>query len=191
MNPTQIAGQIVGLVAAAIMIVSFQFKNTKRLFIIQVCSTVLFTLHYALLGLGGDSTAFAGMAQNFIGCLFRVVILLSQKNEKLKSTISLTALCAISTIIAVLTYNGSIVSLLPTAGNILCMGIYWTEKKNVIRLGQLAVVSPCWLLFNVFTMSISGIITESFNIISIIVYYIRMKAGKKDETGENNDNRQL
>ena len=51
MNPTQIAGQIVGLVAAAIMIVSFQFKNTKRLFIIQVCSTVLFTLHYALLGL--------------------------------------------------------------------------------------------------------------------------------------------
>lgn len=181
MNGFQIAGQIVGIVAAAVMIISFQFKDTKKLFISQVCSTLLFTLHYALLGFGGDSGAFAGMAQNFAGVAFRVVILLSEKHEKLKSPIALTVLCAYSAVAAALLYNGNIVTLLPTAGNVICMGIYWSGNKNTIRLGQLAVVSPCWLIYNIFTLSISGIFTETFNIISIIVYYIRIKAEKNNE----------
>ena len=181
MNPLQIAGQLVGVLAAAVMIVSFQFKDTKKLFILQVCSTLLFTTHYALLGFGGDSGAFAGMAQNFAGVAFRVVILLSEKFKKLKSPIALTVLCAYSAVAATLMYNGQITTLLPTVANIICMGIYWSENKNVIRLGQLVIVSPGWLAYNIFTMSFSGIFTESFNIISIIVYYIRMKAGKKNE----------
>lgn len=192
MNGYQIAGQAVGLVAAAVMIISFQFKNTKKLFAAQIVSTLLFTVHYALLGVGGDRGAYAGMAQNFAGLAFRVVIILSQKHEKLKSPIALTALCAYSAVAAALLYNGNPATLLPTAGNIICMGVYWTSNKDTIRIGQLAVVSPCWLIYNFFTMSVSGIITETFNIVSIIVYYIRMRLEKKnEEKASDSSSRQL
>ena len=77
MNALTVIGQAVGLLAAAVMIFSFQFKENKKLFTAQVISTSLFTLHYMFLGLGGDYSAYSGMAQNFGGLLLRVVLLLS------------------------------------------------------------------------------------------------------------------
>ena len=53
------------------------------------------------------------------------------------------------------------------------------KNSNVIRATQLAVISPFWLTYNVFTLSVAGILTESFNIVSIGVYYIRMAREKK------------
>ncbi|MBO7407425.1 MAG: YgjV family protein, partial [Clostridia bacterium] len=64
-------------------------------------------------------------------------------------------------------------------GNIICVGALWTRYADLIRFGQLIAVSPCWLAYNVFMFSIAGILLESFNIISIIVYYIRRRINKK------------
>lgn len=198
MSTLSIIGQIVGIFAAAILIFSFQFKDNKKLFIMQICSCTLFTTHYMLLGLGGDPIAFSGMAQNFGGLLFRVALLLSEKYKKLSSPIVLSALCAYCAVTAVLTYTpGNVVSLLPMVGNIIGLGAMWVKKPNVIRISQLTFMSPCWLVYNIFTFSISGIITESFNIISIGVYYLRqLIANKKkkeqaDEKSKDNGGGQL
>ena len=198
MSTLSIIGQIVGGVAAVILIFSFQFKDNKKLFIMQICSCTLFTVHYMLLGFGGDPGAFSGMAQNFGGLLFRVPLLLSEKNDKWRSPIILAALCAYSAVTAVLTYQqGNIICLLPMIGNIIGMGAMWVKQLNVIRVAQLTFMSPCWLIYNIFTFSISGIITESFNIISIGVYYLRQLIAKKkkkeqtDEKSENNDSGKL
>lgn len=188
MSTLTIIGQIVGGVAAVILIFSFQFKDNKKLFIAQICSCTLFTLHYMLLGFGGDPAAFSGMAQNFGGLLFRVPLLLSEKNEKWRSPIILAALCAYSAVTAVLTYEqGNIICLLPMIGNIIGMGAMWVKKPNVIRIAQLTFMSPCWLTYNIFTLSIAGIITETFNIISIGVYYLRQLIAKKKKKKELTD----
>ena len=71
--------------------------------------------------------------------------------------------------------------LLPTIGNIVVIGAMWTNDPDKIRIGQLSVTTPCWLVYNVFTWSISGIITESFNLVSICVYYVRQAVRKKKE----------
>ena len=200
MSTLTIIGQIVGGIAAVILIFSFQFKDNKKLFIAQICSCTLFTVHYMLLGFGGDPKAFSGMVQNFGGLLFRVPLLLSEKNEKWRSPIILAALCAYSAVTAVLTYEpGNIVCLLPMIGNIIGMGAMWVKKPNVIRVAQLSFMSPCWLIYNIFTFSISGIITESFNIISIGVYYLRQLIAKRrnkkkeltDEKSEDNGSGKL
>lgn len=198
MNTYIITGQIIGIFAAAIMILSFQFKDNKKLFAAQVISTVLFTVHYLFLGLGGNNAAFAGMAQNFGGVILRVVLLISEKHEKWRSPIVLSILCAYSAVMAAVTFDRSnLLCLLPVIGNIICMGAMWTRKPNVIRIFQFTVTTPCWLIFNIFSLSISGIITEVFNLISIGVYYIRIlsskhrRKGQKNEEIENNSDRQL
>ena len=181
MNTLTIIGQIVGLFAAALMILSFQFKENKKLFICQVISTALFSTHYLLIALGGSANAFAGMAQNIGGLFIRIVMLLQMRFKWAKSPITMSALCAYCAVMAALTYTGDPVCLLPTVGNIVVIGAMWTNDPDKIRIGQLSVTTPCWLVYNVFTWSISGIITESFNLVSICVYYVRQAVRKKKE----------
>ena len=85
MSPLFILGQIWGLCAMALIILSFQFKAPKWLCIVQVCSCALFILHYLFLGLNGDAAAYSGMAQNAVGLLFRLVLTLSEKKKALLS----------------------------------------------------------------------------------------------------------
>ena len=153
------------------------------------------------LGIGGDSGAFSGMAQNFGGLLFRTVLVFSERREKWRSPLILTTICAYCAVTAAFTFDRSnLICLLPMLGNMFAMGALWTRKPNVIRIEQFSVTTPCWLIFNVSTHSIAGVVTEVFNLISIAVYYVRMfvnkrkekKNGEKeDEKSENNGARQL
>ena len=183
MNALTVTGQIVGFIAAALMILSFQFKENKKLFIFQVISTALFSLHYMLLAFGGNASAFSGMARNIGGLFIRIVMLLQQKYRWAKSPVTMSVLCTYCAIMAALTYTGDVICLLPTVGNIILIGAMWTNDRDKIRIGQFAVTTPSWLIYNIAATSISGIITETFNLISIGVYYIRqaVKRRKKDE----------
>ena len=114
--------------------------------------------------------------------IFRVLLLLSEKYEKLKSPFALTAVCAYCAVVAALTFDKSnLIALLPMFANILSMGAMWTRRPNFIRIEQFAVTSPCWLIFNISTFSIAGTFTEAFNLVSIAVYYIRILIRKNKE----------
>ena len=181
MNALTITGQIMGFIAMALIVLSFQFKDSRKLFAFQVGSCLFFVLHYLFLGLGGDASAYSGMAQNGIGLVFRVIILLGDRYKKLKSTVVLSIIAAVMAILAVYTASSDPIELLPVVGNFLCLGSMWTGDANVIRLTQLLVVSPSWLVYNIFMLSIAGILMESFNIVSIGVYYVRMLIRKRKE----------
>ena len=178
MNPLTITGQVMGFIAMALIVLSFQFKESRKLFLMQVGSCLFFTLHFLFLGLGGDSSAYSGMAQNVLGLVFRVIILAGTKYPKIKNPVTMSLIAAAMAIVAVLTYTGNFIELLPVLGNFVCLGSQWTCDPNTIRICQLFCVSPCWLTYDAVLFSISGILVETFNIISIIVYYIRMRVKK-------------
>ena len=179
MTPLFILGQILGLCAMALIVISFQCKKPARLCIIQVCACLFFVLHYLFLGLNGDAAAYAGMTQNAVGLLFRGVLALSEKKKSLLSPLVLAGLCAISAVVAILTYPGRLIALLPTVANFACIGCMWTKNSNTIRVTQLAIISPFWITYNVFTLSVAGILTESFNLVSIGIYYFRLYREKR------------
>jgi hypothetical protein len=179
MTPLFILGQIWGLCAMALIVISFQCKKPARLCIIQVCACLFFVLHYLFLGLNGDAAAYAGMTQNAVGLLFRGVLALSEKKKSLLSPLVLAGLCAISAVVAILTYPGRLIALLPTVANFACIGCMWTKNSNTIRVTQLAIISPFWITYNVFTLSVAGILTESFNLVSIGIYYLRLHREKR------------
>ena len=179
MTPLFILGQILGLCAMALIVISFQCKKPARLCIIQVCACLFFVLHYLFLGLNGDAAAYAGMTQNAVGLLFRGVLALSEKKKSLLSPLVLAGLCAISAVVAILTYPGRLIALLPVVANFACIGCMWTKNSNTIRVTQLAIISPFWITHNVFTLSVAGILTESFNLVSIGIYYLRLYREKR------------
>ena len=178
MTPLFILGQLWGLCAMGLIVISFQCKKPARLCVVQVCACLFFILHYLFLGLNGDAAAYAGMTQNAVGLLFRGVLALSEKKKSLLSPLVLAGLCAVSAVVAILTYPGRLIALLPTVGNFACIGCMWTKNSNTIRVTQLAIISPFWITYNIFTLSVAGILTECFNLVSIGVYYVRMWRGK-------------
>ena len=179
MTPLFILGQIWGLCAMALIVISFQCKKPARLCVVQVCACLFFILHYLFLGLNGDAAAYAGMTQNAVGLLFRGVLALSEKKKSLLSPLVLAGLCAVSAVVAILTYPGRLIALLPTVANFACIGCMWTKNSNTIRVTQLAIISPFWIIYNIFTLSVAGILTECFNLVSIGVYYVRVWREKK------------
>ena len=185
MNALTLTGQIVSFVAAAVMILSFQFKENKKLFIFQVISTTLFSLHYMFLALGGNANAFSGMAQNIGGLFIRIIMLMQLRFKWAKSPITMSVLCTYCAVMAALTYTGEIICLLPTVGNIVLIGAMWTNDRDKIRIGQFCVTTPSWLIYNIAAMSISGILTESFNLVSIGIYYIRQAVRRRKEKDES------
>lgn len=163
--------QVLGIIAMAIAVSSFQFKKNKNLFIVQGISCCLFFIHYILLG------AYTGAFLNLLA-LARSVCL---SVKKLRNPIFEALIMIAFVVITVLTYDGWL-SLLVLAAMLIGTAVYWLNKAKLIRISQLAIISPCWLVYNIFNFSIGGIITEVFNIISTIVSMIRYRKSGFDET---------
>ena len=180
-------GQILGFVAMALIVFSFQCKKPQGLFIVQIGSCCMFILSYLFLGIGGDSNAYSGMAQNAVGLLFRGALALSNKHQKLLSPLVLAMMGALGALVAVFSYPyddvvgilDRIMPLLPVVANFACMGCMWTKNSNTIRIVQLVIISPFWLIYTASLAAWAGILTEVFNISSIGVYYFRMWREKK------------
>ena len=163
--------QILGIMAMAISVSAFQFKKNRSLFIVQGISCCLFFVHFFLLG------AYTGAFLNILALIRSICLSV----KKLRHPVFEALVMLSFIIITVLTYEGW-PSLLVLAAMLVGTATYWLNKAKLIRISQLAVISPCWLIYNVVNFSIGGIITESFNIISTIVSMIRYRKTGFDET---------
>lgn len=168
--------QIIGLIAAAVLWASFQCKDTKRLFLMQLVSSMIFSLHFLLLG------AYTGMILNLTEVLRSY--LLYQGNKKWAShRITMVAIMLMFTISGVITWDGWI-SILPTAAMVLGTLFMWSRNGKTLRFAMLFFISPCWMVYNVAMGSIAGVLTEIVNIVSIIISLIRFGVKELDNTYE-------
>lgn len=159
----EIIAQIIGIMAAAVSIISYQCKNNKALYILQGLSGLLFALNFLLLG--AVTAAYMNIINLFRGTLFSF----GKKLHKLPVSIALIAGYIVVTII---TYEDflSIVILLAVICGTLSMA---TRNGKTIRIVQFAICSPSWLVHNIIKFSIGGIITEVFSMLSIIISFLR------------------
>ena len=78
MKPSYIIGQILGVVAIALGFLSYQMKTQKQLLMMQTATSLVFCLHYLLIG------APSGMAMNVI-CIFRNLAYFYRNKKQSKS----------------------------------------------------------------------------------------------------------
>ena len=160
--------QGIGIVAAAITILSYQFKNNRILFACQALSGLLFFFNFLMLG---DQTA---AVLNLINLLRGGLLAGGRRFESRWYAAGLMVLYTVATVFFFKDWFSILVLVAQLVGTV----AMWSKKGKIIRLGQLFVVSPAWLINNIFnSFSIGGIITETVSILSIIVSLIRYRKG--------------
>lgn len=168
--------QAIGFVGVLWYVISYQAKSNKALFIWQMIGSATFILQMYLLG--GISGCF--------GLVLIVIrnLLLSQEEKWtwVRNPLIAVVIIAASGVSTALTWNGwiSILPWIAVAASTIC---YWTFNARNIRLSNLMIASPAWIIYDICVWTIAGILSESFTIISILVSIYRY--GWKS-LGENN-----
>ena len=184
MSWSDILIQAIGLVSSVIFIFSYQIRSPKKLILAQLAASLIVAVHYGLLN------QWTGCALNLVSALRAAVC--SSDRPWTRSRWTLAGLLAVSVGAGLLSWQGPI-SLLPIAGMISGAISIFSRDARIIRVVQMSFTSPVWLIYNIVAGSIPGTITDSFNIVSVIVSLVRFgwkglagphAARKESETNE-------
>ncbi|MBQ3044381.1 MAG: YgjV family protein [Clostridia bacterium] len=165
-----IISQIIGFVAAAILLLSFQQRTHRRIVAMQACSGLLFAVQYFMIG------AYEGMAGNIIGLIRSSVFLFRGKSRFVDSIACPIVFAILAAASGIITYT-SPASLLPMAAMMISSFVMWNPKTQQLR-ALTVPTSLMWLIYNIISSSYSGTVTEIFNLLSIAIGLIRFR--KKD-----------
>ncbi len=160
-------GNLFGFGAAAMTTLSFQRKDNRGLAFLQFIAALLFGTQYVLLG------SWSGLIFNILTALRCLALYFGGKffvSKKMQYVMLALYTAAIIFAFAVLHEWEAIFSYLALTISTIAM---WTHNGKTIRLVQLCIISPCWILFDIFTLAIAGLICELIATTSVVVSIIR------------------
>lgn len=187
MTKLEIAAQCVSFVAMAINVSSYLQKNQKTILAFLFCSSFLFSISYFMLN------APVGAFLNLLSIL-RSVIFLFKKKLNPMHPLWLCAFIGAYAVSYVLTFTvfqkdptlpNLLLELLPVIGSIsLFVAFRFDSAKWTRRLGL--INGPAWLIYNIFYLSVGGIISDSLSILSILIGMLRhdLKKPTPDRTNK-------
>jgi len=155
--------QAVGLIGMMLSFISFQKNDKRKILWIQASSAFTWTVHFILLGtLTGAGMNLVEMPRNLI---------FAQKHGKRRQRI-LTAVFITAFVTAgILTWE-SMFSLFPIIAMSISTVVFSMQNPRHIRFFMLPV-SVLWLVYNIISFSIAGVLTESFCLCSILIAIFR------------------
>ena len=174
MKPIEIIAQIIGVVAMAFNIISYQWKKKETVIILQLVGAILFSVNFLMLG------ATVGGILNAIAAIRAAVFYLG---DKVKADRIFWFVGFIASYILVYILNFTvfgkeptafhlIIELLPVIGMLaLNIGYRLKESAQIRKCGLIS--SPAWLIYKIAAGSWGAIICESLTLISIFVGMIR------------------
>lgn len=146
--------QILGLMAWLFLVLSYYRKNTNKILVFQIIGTLLYCIHYFLLG---------GYSGLFI-CAFETIFDYGYYKTDKDEYIYIISV-PIRIIGGLLTFRG-VMDLLPIIAS-LTDGYTLTKKKKIVVIG--AIISyTLWVIYDIYIMSISGAITDGIIVLSNI-----------------------
>jgi hypothetical protein len=158
--------QGIGFIGVLFFIISYQIKSNKALFLCQGMGSAMFCLQFLLLGA-------------YTGCVSLAVIilrngLLMKYNEWsfVRSRVWVPVFSAIALAIMIITWKDW-TSVLPFISMVAGTTAYWTNSARNIRLANLVLCCPCWVLYDIIIGSLGGILNESITIASILISIYR------------------
>lgn len=170
-DTTFIISQLVGFVAAALLLLSFQQRTHRRIVVMQACSGFLFAVQYFMLG------AYEGMTGNIVGFVRSIAYSFRGRSKAVDHIACPVFFSILAGLGGLITYT-SPASLLPMAAMMISSFVIWSPKTQQLRALTMPT-SAMWLIYNIICSSYSGIVTEILNLISIVIGLIRFR--KKSE----------
>ncbi len=169
--------QIIGLLAVATFLLSYQQKKRSNIIILNVISRCLYILQYLLLG------AFAGAVLDILGALSSVIA--GKKHTPLIKKHTAAILIAVNTCIifagaGIALANQSWLDLFSLAGVLLHTSAFWISDEKIIRRVSL-LGSPFWFVYNFLSRAYGSAIGDILTICSILIAMFRHRNINTDE----------
>ena len=167
-----IIGNIIGVSAVVMFVLSYQLKTRKRIILFNAASRVLYVLQYVLLG------AFEGAVLDIIALL--VSILAQNKNKGWFAKHTKFAIVGANLFVVVmgLLFYQNVYSLLPILGVLFETGALWLTKEKQIRLVSF-FGAPFWLAYNLIYIAYGSAIGNVMTMVSIGLAILRYDMKKK------------
>ncbi|MBR4960713.1 MAG: YgjV family protein [Clostridia bacterium] len=165
-----IIGQILGLVALAFTALSYQTESSKKLLVLQTIATALFSIHYFLIG------AASGLALNILAIVRNLIYY--NRDKKFFSGWFFPVLLSLGMgVVGALAWQSwySLLIIIALMINTLFLAV---PSAQTIRKSIL-LTSTMILIYDVFVLSVGGIINEALAIISSVIGIIRMNRKEK------------
>ena len=161
--------QLLGIIGMVLNFASYQCKSTKNLYLFQAVSGFFFALNFYFLDAYTGSLLIAlNIARGFLFAYCQ--------SEQKRNLISIGLIFAFLAS-GIFTFSG-VSSVIATFAQIAGTLTMATKNGKIIRLGQVFCISPFWLAHNILCFSIGGILTESFAIVSVLLFIVRF--GRKN-----------
>lgn len=163
--------QILGLLAVATFLLSYQQKKRKNIIIWNVISRILYILQYLLLG------AFSGAVLDVLGTISSVLAEKKQisfiKKHLVAILVSVNALIIIAGL-CIAYINKSFLDIFPIVGVLLHTSAFWITNEKIIRRVSL-LGSPFWFIYNFLSKAYGSAVGDILTMVSIIIAMIKYR----------------
>ncbi len=172
-----ILSQVFIIISYLFLVLSYQAKSRKTILIYSFVSLIANGISYVFL------QAYTGLAMCFVALFRNIIFMVDEKkngkSEKIskKDIVILAVLYLISLLSTVFTYDGFL-SLLSVFATMLYTYSVWQKKTTIYKILGLPI-GILWIAYNIYIMSIFGIILESILTISAIYGYFKEKKNKQ------------
>lgn len=173
--------QIIGIVAMVVALSSFQQRTQKRIVLFQFVSSILFSIHFFMIG------AITGSILNAIG-MVRAAIFARRDTRRwaahpvwiyIFTAVFLGVYALQFTLLGMSpTFRNFLLESLPVIGMVATTVAFRLKKASHVRAVSL-ISSPMWLIYNLFNSSLGGALTEIFTLISIFIGMLRLDLRRK------------
>ena len=165
-----ILSQVFTVLTYGLLALTYYAKDRKKVLIINFLSLVANGIAYIFLN------AWTGLAMCVVALIRNIIFLIDEKKNGKRESINrtdviiLVILYVISIISAILTYD-RFLSLLSVFATALYTFSVWQKKTNIYKLLGIPI-GILWVSYNIYIMSIFGIILEAILLICSITGYL-------------------
>ena len=170
MQPVEILGQIISVIAVIITFVTYQMKSTRQIFIVNAIATGVSCIAYALLG------GITALGLNIM-CVIRNVCYMHKDKNRYCAVLFPALLTLIMAVMSAFLWEGyhSIFFVIGITLNTLAMG--YCNSQNLRK--SILLTSSLILIYNLFIPSIGGAINEVVAITSSVIGLVRHRQKKE------------
>ena len=174
MESIELIAQAFGIVGLVIIVLSFQFKKNSTFFLLQGTGSLMFFINFILIGAWAG--AFFNMCNLLRGLLFMKD---AKKMWKLALVEATYAGCFVFSVVLDHSLKQILLAALPCVALLIMSVFMWKGNSRHIRYCQIFCSSPGWIVHNIFNLSVGGLICECFNMVSSVIYLVRLRKDKE------------
>jgi len=167
--------QIVGLLAVAAFLWSYQQRKRRNIIIFNVTSRFLYILQYLLLG------AFSGAVLDIMGAISSLVAAKKDIPFIKKHSRAILIILDILIVAAGLALYENVFSLLPIIGVLLHTSAFWINDERMIRRVSL-LGSPFWFAYNFYSKAYFSSLGDILSMVSIVIAMLKFREKKEEKS---------